>query len=168
MTQQAVKIVVMGLPGAGKSSFIQTISEEVHRQQQAFSSWLFGRLTVDENLILHFSEPPSGKVADFMTMRDLITQMRAAGYILVLDSARSQSFAKFVSILYTIRGWDMTMPVVVAANKQDQHSAWSVDDIRIALGINDDVPVLPCVATERTMVEDVVINLLNQMMGQQT
>ncbi len=164
--QQTLKIIVMGLPNAGKSSFIQTISDEVHRQQHAFSSWFFGRLAVDQYLTLQFAEPPSGKVADFMWMRELVGTMRAAGYILMVDSTRSQSFGKFASILYTIRGFDLTMPVVVATNKQDQPSAWSHEDIRIGLHIGSDVPVLPCVANNRALVEEVVVQLLYQMMGQ--
>jgi hypothetical protein len=163
---QVLKIVVMGLPSAGKSSFIQTISDEVHRQQQAFSSWFFGRLAVDDHLTLQFAEPPSGKVADFIWMRELVGNMRASGYILVVDSTRSQTFGKFASILYTIRGYDMQMPVVVATNKQDQHGAWGNQDIRIGLHITDDIPVLPCIATHRAMVEEVVVQLLYQMMGQ--
>jgi signal recognition particle receptor subunit beta len=164
--QQLLKIVVMGLPNSGKSSFIQIISDEVHRQQQEFSSWFFGKLAVDQHLTIQFAEPPSQKVADFMWMRDLVSNIRAAGYILLVDSTRSQTFGKFVSILYTIRGYDMAMPVVVATNKQDHAGAWSHDDIRIGLRINDDIPVLPCVANNRAMVEEVVVQLLYQMMGQ--
>jgi uncharacterized protein len=164
--QQLLKIVVMGLPNSGKSSFIQTISDEVHRQQQEFSSWFFGKLAVDEHLTIQFAEPPSQKVADFMWMRDLVSNMRAAGYILLVDSTRSQTFGKFVSILYTIRGYDATMPVVVATNKQDQPGAWSTEDIRIGLRINEDIQVLPCVANNRAMVEEVIVQLLYQMMGQ--
>ncbi|MFN8372747.1 MAG: hypothetical protein U0694_07705 [Anaerolineae bacterium] len=164
--QQVLKIVVMGLPNSGKSSFIQTISDEVHRQQQAFSSWFFGRLAVDEYLTLQFVEPPSGKVADFMWMRELVENMRAAGYIILVDSTRPQTFGKFVSILYTVRGFDEQMPIVVATNKQDQPGAWGHEDIRIGLRINDDIPVLPCVAGNRALVEEVVVQLLYQMMGQ--
>jgi uncharacterized protein len=167
MTAQTLRIVVIGLPGSGKSTFIQTISEEVKRQQQAFSSWLFGKVTVDESLILNFAEPPSRKVTDFMWMRELISNMRAHGYVVVLDSTRPQTFGKFISILYSIRGYDANMPVLVAANKQDAGNAWAANDIRLGLRIGDDIPVMPCVANRRSMVEDVVVSLLYQIMGEQ-
>jgi signal recognition particle receptor subunit beta len=163
MQQQIMRIVVMGLPGSGKSTFIQTISEEVNRQKQAFSSWLFGKVTVDDSLMIHFAEPPSKRVTDFMWMRELIATMRASAYIVVLDSTRPQSFGKFISILYSIRGFDETLPVVVAANKQDNDGAWSAQDIRYGLRIGDDIPVIPCAAMTRPTVEDVVIALLQQM-----
>ncbi|NWF69870.1 MAG: GTP-binding protein [Chloroflexi bacterium] len=163
---QTVKIVVIGMPGCGKTSFIQSVCTDVSRHQQGLSTWVFGRLRVDERLTLQFAEPPSRKVADFMWMRDLIASMRASGYIVLLDSTRSQSFGKFISILYTIRGYDLNIPVVVGTNKQDQPGAWSAEDIRMGLRIHDDVPVLPCVAKNRALVEDVVVQLLYQMLGE--
>lgn len=163
---QTLRIVVMGLPGCGKSSFIETISDEVHRQKQGFSSWLFGKVAVDDSTTLHFAEPPSKRVTDFMWMRELIATMRASGYIVVMDSTRPQTFGKFISILYSIRGYDVEMPIVVAANKQDVNGAWTAEDIRIGLRINDDIPVLPCVATHRPEVEEVVIQLLYLLMGE--
>jgi len=49
---------------------------------------------------------------------------------------------------------------VVAANKQDKEDAWDLDDIRIALRLDPNVRLLPCVATEKAPVKEVLLELL--------
>jgi hypothetical protein len=48
----------------------------------------------------------------------------------------------------------------VAANKQDVDDAWSPEDLRIALRIPEAVSMVPCVATERGSVKEVLLELL--------
>jgi len=49
---------------------------------------------------------------------------------------------------------------VVAANKQDLVDAWSPEDLRIALKIDSNVKVLPCVAKDKEQVKSVLLELL--------
>jgi hypothetical protein len=49
---------------------------------------------------------------------------------------------------------------VVAANKQDMQDAWPPEDLRIALKVRPDVKLLPCVATDRESVKNVLLELL--------
>ena len=51
----------------------------------------------------------------------------------------------------------------MAANKQDKADAWPPEDLRIALRVDRDVKVLPCVATERELVKSVLLELLSSV-----
>jgi signal recognition particle receptor subunit beta len=53
---------------------------------------------------------------------------------------------------------------VVAANKQDQPNAWSQDDLRLALDIPPEIPVVPCVATDKESVKRVLVALLDEVL----
>ena len=49
---------------------------------------------------------------------------------------------------------------VVAANKQDAPDAWEIDDVRHALRLDSQTKLLPCVATDRPTVKNVLLELL--------
>jgi len=158
-----VKLIVTGLKGSGKTRFIETISQYTEWQDEPDTSWFFGRVRVDESLILHFLEPPMDRQFDFIWLREVISRIHATGFVIMVDSTRAHTFGEFLSIVYTIRGYHEEGAVVVAANKQDKPNAWSANDIRLGLGIRD-VPVLPCVASEPAFVRDIVVDLLYQVM----
>jgi len=76
-----------------------------------------------------------------------------------VDSASPETFREAKSILETFRAYAPT-PYVVAANKQDNPEAWAPDDLRIALRIDDHIKLLPCVATDKESVKNVLLELL--------
>jgi small GTP-binding protein len=166
---QTVKIVVTGPFSAGKTQFIQTISEidvvaterkishaEERIKDQTTVAMDFGRITVDENHVLYMFGTPGQRRFDFM-WEILATGM--LGFVVLLDSVRPETFREARSILDTFRSYS-AVPYVVAANKQDLEDAWSADDLRIALRIPQDVKVVPCVAIDRESVQHVVLELL--------
>jgi signal recognition particle receptor subunit beta len=61
--------------------------------------------------------------------------------------------------LQTFRAYAPT-PYVVAANKQDMEDSWAIEDLRIALKLDGRVKMLPCVATKRDTVKNVLLELL--------
>ena len=150
-----------GLFKAGKTRFIQSVSQYTEWPGQ---NWFFGRVRVDEQLLLHFLEPPNDQPFDFMWVREMISKLDVTGYIVLMDSTQPKFFGEFLSILYTVRGMHPDTPCVVAANKQDHPRAWRANDIRLGLGITDDIPVLPCQAHDRDMVKDVVVELLYRIL----
>jgi uncharacterized protein len=158
-----VKLIVVGSKGTGKTQFIQTISQYTEWQAEPQQSWFFGRVRVDASLILHFLEPPMERQFDFIWLREVMSRIRATGFIIMVDSSRPNYFGEFLSILYTIRGYHENAPLVVACNKQDKHNAWCVEDLKIGLGIRD-VAMLPCVSDKYEYVRDIVVNLLYQVM----
>lgn len=161
---QVVKLIVTGLSQSGKTNFIETISQYTEWENTSRSGWFFGRVRVDDSLILHFLEPPIQRQFDFMWLREVMSRIHATGFIVMLDSTRPQHFGEFLSVVYTIRGYHENAPLVVAANKQDSPHAWKPRDIQLGLGIRD-VSVMPCQANNREMVREIVLDLLYQVMA---
>jgi len=166
---QTVKMVVTGPFNAGKTQFVRAISEiDVVSTERKISSapekvkdettvaMDFGRITIDDDLILYLFGTPGQKRFDFMWE---ILSEGMLGFVVLIDSARPETFREARRILEVFRGYAPT-PYVVAANKQDSPDAWSTDDLRIALKIPQDVKVLPCVATGKDYVKNVLLELL--------
>ncbi len=168
-TVQTVKMVVTGPFSAGKTQFIQTVSEidvvstdrkissEAERiKERTTVAMDFGRITVDDDLVLYLFGTPGQKRFDFMWE---ILSEGMLGFVVLIDSVRPETFREARSILDTFRAYAPT-PYVVAANKQDLPDAWEVDDLRIALRIDSDIKLLPCVAHDRESVKQVLLELL--------
>jgi hypothetical protein len=166
---QTVKIVVTGPFAAGKTQFIQTISEidvvaterkisrpEEGAKDQTTVAMDFGRITVDEDLVLYMFGTPGQRRFDFMWE---ILAEGMLGFVVLLDSVRPETFREARSILDTFRSY-APVPYIVAANKQDLEDAWSPEDLRIALHIPGQIKVVPCVAVDRKSVQLVVLELL--------
>ena len=166
---QTVKMVVTGPFNAGKTQFIRTISEidvvsterkissDAERVKESTTGAMdFGRITVDQDLILYLFGTPGQKRFDFMWE---ILSEGMLGFIVLIDSVRPETFREARRILEVFRGYAPT-PYVVAANKQDLTDAWDIDDLRIALKIPEQVKVLPCVATGKESVKNVLLELL--------
>jgi hypothetical protein len=81
------------------------------------------------------------------------------GFVVIVDSARPETFREAKGILQTFRAYAPT-PYVVAANKQDRDDAWTVEDLRIALKLDRKIKMLPCVASDRESVKKVLLELL--------
>ena len=95
---QTVKMVVTGPFAAGKTEFVQTISEiEVVATERKLSSaderikdettvaMDFGRITVDQDLVLYLFGSPDQRRFDFMWE---ILSEGMLGFVVVLDTTR--------------------------------------------------------------------------------
>ena len=167
---QTVKMVVTGPFSAGKTQFIQAVSEiEVVATERKISTKAeravkeattvamdFGRITVDEDLVLYLFGTPGQKRFDFMWE---ILSEGMLGFIVMVDSTRPETFREARSILETFRAYAPT-PYVVAANKQDLGDAWELDDMRHALRLSGKTKILPCIATNKKQVKAVLLELL--------
>ena len=167
---QTVKMVVTGPFSAGKTQFIQSISEidvvsterkVSHAAERAVKETTtiamdFGRITVDEDLVLYLFGTPGQKRFDFMWE---ILSEGMLGFIVMVDSTRPETFREARSILETFRAYAPT-PYVVAANKRDIKDAWELGDMRHALRLDGDTKLLPCVATNKKHVKAVLLELL--------
>ena len=83
----------------------------------------------------------------------------------MVDSTRPETFREARSILETFRAYAPT-PYVVAANKQDLADAWDIDDMRIALRLDPKLKFLPCVATSKDSVKNVLLELLYSILAE--
>jgi small GTP-binding protein len=167
---QTVKMVITGPFSSGKTQFIRTISEidvvstdrkvtsdsERVKKEETTVAMDFGRITVDEDLVLYLFGTPGQKRFDFMWE---ILSEGMLGFIVLIDSARPETFREARSILEIFRGYAPT-PYVVAANKQDLPDAWEAEDLRIALKIDPKVKVVPCVARDKESVKSALLELL--------
>jgi small GTP-binding protein len=149
---QNVKIVVTGPFNAGKTQFIRSISEiDVVNTERKITSKAeqvksqttvamdFGRITVDDDLILYLFGTPGQRRFDFMWE---ILSEGMLGFVVMVDSTRPETFREARRILETFRAYAPT-PYIVAANKQDMADAWDIDDLRLSLRLADDVKLLP-------------------------
>jgi uncharacterized protein len=87
------------------------------------------------------------------------------GFVVMIDSTRPETFREARTILETFRAYAPT-PYVVAANKQDHGDAWDLDDMRIALRLDNRVKLLSCVATEKEAVKNVLLELLYSILAE--
>jgi small GTP-binding protein len=172
---QTVKMVVTGPFNAGKTEFIRSVSEidvvsterkitsEAERIKQSTTVAMdFGRITVDEDLVLYLFGTPGQKRFDFMWE---ILSEGMLGFIVMVDSTRPETFREARSILETFRAYAPT-PYVVAANKQDKEDSWDLEDMRIALRLDPKVKLLSCVATNKENVKNVLLELLFSILAE--
>lgn len=172
---QTVKMVVTGPFSAGKTQFIQAVSEievvaterkitsksERTQKESTTVAMDFGRITVDEDLVLYLFGTPGQKRFDFMWE---ILSEGMLGFIVLVDSTRPETFREARTILETFRAYAPT-PYVVAANKQDLADAWELDDMRNALRLSSNSKILPCVATDKKQVKTVLLELLYSILA---
>jgi len=162
-------MVVTGPFSAGKTAFIRSVSEiDVVSTERKITSAAekvkqtttvamdFGRITVDNDLVLYLFGTPGQRRFDFMWE---ILSEGMLGFIVMIDSTRPETFREARSILETFRAYAPT-PYLVAANKQDKPDAWDLEDMRIALRLDSKVKLLPSVATEKESVKKVLLELL--------
>ncbi|HMQ50648.1 MAG TPA: ATP/GTP-binding protein [Anaerolineae bacterium] len=166
---QTVKMVITGPFSAGKTEFIQSVSEiDVVATERKISSDAervkedttvamdFGRITVDDDLVLYLFGTPGQRRFDFMWE---ILSEGMLGFVVLVDSVRPETFREARHILEVFSSYANT-PYVIAANKQDLPDAWSPEDVRIALKIDKNVKVLGCVARDKETVKNVLLELL--------
>lgn len=173
--QQQVKMVITGPYASGKTEFIRSISEvdvvstdtkvtegtyEATIKDQTTVAMDFGRITVDEELVLYLFGTPGQRRFDFMWE---ILAEGMLGFVVMVDSTKPETFREAKAILETFRAYAPT-PYIVAANKQDMPEAWPAEDLRIALRIEDNVKLMPCVARDKEKVKAVLLNLLYEIL----
>jgi len=173
---QTVKMVVTGPFSAGKTEFIRSVSEiDVVSTERKISSdgeravkqattvaMDFGRITVDEDLVLYLFGTPGQKRFDFMWE---ILSEGMLGFIVMVDSTRPETYREARSLPETFRAYAPT-PYVVAANKQDMDEAWDIEDMRHALRLDSKVKLLPCVASDKATVKNVLLELLYSILAE--
>lgn len=173
---QTLKLVITGSYSAGKTQLIRTISdietvstdyevtldEERQLKRETTVALDFGTIAINEQLMLYLFGTPGQERFDFMWEH---LALGALGYVVVVDSCRPGHFAETQRLM--ARFAEITdAPFVVAANKQDDPTALPVSYVRRRLGVPPEVPVLPCCATERASVKEVLLGLLKHVAAQ--
>lgn len=171
---EVLRIVVTGGVGAGKTSFIRTLSEiEVVDTERKATDEIaqfkdkttvamdFGRVTIAPNQSLHLYGTPGQSRFDFMW--DILIK-KAQAYILLVDAHRPEQLRNGRRILNFINQ-RVQLPHIIALTHTDCPDAWEAEDVAIALGLVNEqmkVPLISVNATERASVFPAVITLVQE------
>lgn len=170
---KVIKIVITGAFAAGKTHFIHTISdiEALSTEYQVtpeneralkFETTValdFGKTVVGADTMVYIFGTPGQERFDFMW--ELLSE-GCRGYIVMVDSSQPAQILETQRLM--ARFAEITRaPFVVAANKQDDPAALSAGAIHQHLRLADEIPVVPCVATDRASCMAVLEALLQEI-----
>jgi uncharacterized protein len=176
-TQLAVKVLVAGGFGAGKTTLVNTVSEiQTLRTEEMLTSQSvgvddtsgveqkttttvamdFGRISINSDIILYlFGTPGQDR---FWFLWDELA-LGALGAVVLADTRRLTDC--FPSVDYFER---RNTPFLVAVNCFDDAHKHSARSVAKALDLDQDVPVVLCDARDRRSVKDVLIALVEHVM----
>ncbi|WP_412544359.1 GTP-binding protein [Longispora sp. K20-0274] len=116
----------------------------------------FGRITVDDNLILYLFGTPGQDRFAFL-WDDLVDG--ALGAVVLVDTRRIEDCYPAVDY-FEERG----TPFLLAVNHFDTAARFELDEVREALGVGPDIPVVDCDARDRPAVKSVLVALVEQVL----
>ncbi|WP_434441897.1 GTP-binding protein [Lentzea sp. E54] len=174
----AVKIVIAGGFGTGKTTMVASVSEiaplrteellteagvhvddlaGIEGKDTTTVALDFGRITINTKVVLYLFGTPGQNRFWFM-WDELATG--AIGAVVLVDTRRLDS--SFPSIdFFEHRG----IPFIVAVNCFDGSQLYTVDEVRHALDLDEAIPVVLCDARDRESSKAVLVELIQHTMN---
>ncbi|WP_017593499.1 GTP-binding protein [Nocardiopsis potens] len=172
----AIKILVAGGFGAGKTTMVGSVSEvaplrteEVMTEASLGVDDLsgieakgtttvaldFGRITINDDLVLYMFGTPGQQRFWFMWEE---LALGALGAVVLADTRRLETCFPAVDF-FERRG----LPFVVAVNCFEGAHSYSADEVRSALSIPEGIPVVLCDARSRASSKEVLLTLVRSV-----
>ncbi|MCR3752996.1 GTP-binding protein [Lentzea californiensis] len=174
----AVKIVIAGGFGTGKTTMVASVSEipplrteellteagvhvddlaGIEGKDTTTVALDFGRITINTKVVLYLFGTPGQNRFWFM-WDELATG--AIGAVVLVDTRRLDS--SFPSIDFFEH---RAIPFIVAVNCFDGSQLYTVDEVRHALDLDEAIPVVLCDARDRESSKTVLVELIQHSMN---
>jgi hypothetical protein len=163
------KIVVTGPFNSGKTAFIETISdipvvstekrittEDRGIKAETTVAMDFGRVKIYETTLHLFGTPGQTR---FNFMWEILSD-EMDGFIVLVDSTDPLSFPEAAQLIEQFSGF-LNVPYLVVSNKTDLEQSARLDDVRRGTQTGNTVTVMPCVATQKTSVRQVLLQMID-------
>jgi uncharacterized protein len=174
---RAIKILLAGGFGVGKTTLVGAVSEikplrteelltegstrsdstvGVERKTTTTVAMDFGRISLRSDLVLYLFGTPGQQ--RFWFMWDELA-IGALGAVVLADTRRLAD--SFPAIDYFER---RDIPFIVALNCFDGSRRYDTDDVRVALDLDPDLPIINCDARSRESAKQVLITLVEHVL----
>lgn len=166
--KQIVKLLITGPVNAGKTTFVQHLSDtqlaatdvaatdEVARLKALTTVGLdFGILKIDDELELHLFGTPGQSRFNFMW--DILAR-GAVGAVFLVDSTSADSINEMKK-MHAYYKEKVNLPAIVGATKQDLADAKPVDELSMLLELGS-IPILPLDARDKEQNKTISLTLL--------
>ncbi|MFI0480745.1 GTP-binding protein [Actinomadura sp. 9N215] len=175
-TSAAVKVVIVGGFGVGKTTLVEAVSEirpltteetmtqagvgvddtvGVENKTVTTVAMDFGRITLNKELVLYLFGTP-GQERFWFLWKGLFEG--ALGAVVLIDTRRLEASFDVLGRLE-----ELDMRFIVAINRFPDSSPHPVDEIRAALDLPESVPIVECDARDRASSRDTLMALMRYL-----